>query len=55
MLVFPRVAGWSGGMKRTSRRFKGMGQGSEYFHCLSRVVDRRMVLTNTDALTNNVL
>jgi len=42
--VFPRVAGWNGGMNRTARRFKGMGMGSEYFHCVSRVVDRRMVL-----------
>ena len=31
-------------MNRTSRRFKGLSQGSEYFHCVSRVVDRRMVL-----------
>jgi len=31
-------------MNRTSRRFKGLGAGTEYFHCVSRVVDRRMVL-----------
>lgn len=31
-------------MNRTSRRFKGLSQGAEYFHCVSRVVDRRMVL-----------
>ena len=38
------VFGWNGGMNRTSRRFKGLGNGTEYFHCVSRVVDRRMVL-----------
>src|ERR1035437_4954391 len=31
-------------MNRTSRRFKGLGNGTEYFHCVSRVGDRRMVL-----------
>jgi len=31
-------------MNRTSRRFKGLSNGTEYFHCVSRVVDRRMVL-----------
>ena len=42
--MFVVVLGWSGGMHRTSRRFKGLGNGTEYFHCVSRVVDRRMVL-----------
>jgi putative transposase len=31
-------------MNRTSRRFKGLSNGAEYFHCVSRVVDKRMVM-----------
>ena len=40
------VPSW--GMNRTSRRFKGLSQGAEYFHCVSRVVDRRMVLKTSE-------
>jgi hypothetical protein len=40
-------------MNRTSRRFKGLGNGTEYFHCVSRVVDRRMVLKQREKANSN--